>query len=165
MQDYGCHRNISVLPIVVGALGCVTKGAEQYLEKIGIKVRTELIWTVLSPLNSSDSFPAVSTSLFNLLSGDDGIYLSSSNTFLFSYGTTQLEYYFFLSIAETVDCVTPLTRIGLEYRLSIFLLDGNLMHTSLPSLNPFLFNCSFIIIARFNFLLCFFNRFPDIRPF
>ena len=36
---YG-HRKVSVIPVVVGALGCVTKGAEQHLKKIGIKVRT-----------------------------------------------------------------------------------------------------------------------------
>ena len=37
------HRKVSVIPVVVGALVCVTKDAEQHLEKIGIKVRTELI--------------------------------------------------------------------------------------------------------------------------
>ena len=37
------HRKVSVIPVVVGMLGCVTKDAEQYLEKIEIKVRTDLI--------------------------------------------------------------------------------------------------------------------------
>ena len=37
-----CLRKVSVIPVVVGALGCVTKEAEQYIEKIGIKIRTEV---------------------------------------------------------------------------------------------------------------------------
>ena len=31
------------IPVVVSALGCVTKEAEQYIEKIGINIRTEVI--------------------------------------------------------------------------------------------------------------------------
>ena len=38
-----CLRKVTVIPVVVGALGCVTKEAEQYIEKIGIKIRTEVI--------------------------------------------------------------------------------------------------------------------------
>ena len=38
-----CLRKVSVIPVVVGALGCVTKDAEQCIEKIGIKIRTEVI--------------------------------------------------------------------------------------------------------------------------
>ena len=38
-------RKVSVIPVVVGALGCVTKEAEHYVEKIGIKIRTEVIQT------------------------------------------------------------------------------------------------------------------------
>ena len=38
-----CLRRVNVIPVVVGALGCVTKEAEQYIEKIGIKIRTEVI--------------------------------------------------------------------------------------------------------------------------
>ena len=38
-----CLRKVTVIPVVVGALGCVTKEAEQYIEKIGIKIRTEMI--------------------------------------------------------------------------------------------------------------------------
>ena len=38
-----CLRKVSVIPVVVGALGCVTKEAEQYIEKIGIKIRTEVM--------------------------------------------------------------------------------------------------------------------------
>ena len=36
-------RKVSVIPVVVGALGCVMKEAEHYVEKIGIKIRTEVI--------------------------------------------------------------------------------------------------------------------------
>ena len=36
-------RKVSVIPVVVGALRCVTKEAEHYVEKIGIKIRTEVI--------------------------------------------------------------------------------------------------------------------------
>ena len=38
-----CLRRVNVIPVVVGALGCVTKEAEQYIEKIGINIRTEVI--------------------------------------------------------------------------------------------------------------------------
>ena len=38
-----CLRRVNVIPVVVGALGCVTKEVEQYIEKIGIKIRIEVI--------------------------------------------------------------------------------------------------------------------------
>ena len=38
-----CLRKVTVIPVVVGALGCVTKEAEQYTERMGIKIRTEVI--------------------------------------------------------------------------------------------------------------------------
>ena len=38
-----CLRKVTVIPVVVGALGCITKNAEQCIEKIGIKIRTEVI--------------------------------------------------------------------------------------------------------------------------
>ena len=38
-----CLRKVTVIPAVVGALGCVTKEAEQYIEKIGIKIKTAVI--------------------------------------------------------------------------------------------------------------------------
>ena len=38
-----CLRKVTVIPVVVSALRCVTKDAEQCIEKIGIKIRTEVI--------------------------------------------------------------------------------------------------------------------------
>ena len=36
-------RKVTVIPVVVGALVCVTKEAEQHIEKTGIKIRSEVI--------------------------------------------------------------------------------------------------------------------------
>ena len=38
-----CLRKVSVIPVVVGGLRCVTKEAEHYIEQIGIKIRTEVL--------------------------------------------------------------------------------------------------------------------------
>ena len=38
-----CLQRVNLIQVVVGALGCVTKEAEKYIEKIGIKIRTEMI--------------------------------------------------------------------------------------------------------------------------
>ena len=38
-----CHGRATFIPVVVAALSCVTKEAEQCIEKMGIRIRTEVI--------------------------------------------------------------------------------------------------------------------------